>query len=83
MLKNTWYYYIFSITPMVVLSYFAMTHQVPATLFCICLFIYLAIYRTVLDTLRLIHKGILEKKNFWKLLLPFSRVTYWKEIYFP
>lgn len=39
-------------------------------------------YRRYIDGKRLIEKGVMIKKETWKLIIPGSRVTYFKDLYF-
>ena len=39
-------------------------------------------YRGITDFYRLYQKGIISKKDFWKIYIPFWRTQYFKELYF-
>jgi len=41
----------------------------------------LLIYRPVVDALRLIDKGVLEKKKWWTMLSPFAQTKWFCELY--
>ena len=40
------------------------------------------IYRIFVDYYRLVDKGLMEKKDFFKILIPFWRAQFFKEMYF-
>jgi hypothetical protein len=43
---------------------------------------YVFLYRTYIDGKRLTQKGVMVKKDVWKLVIPGVRVTYFKDLYF-
>ncbi len=45
------------------------------------LFAYLMIYRPILDYYRLKSKGLIERKDQWKIFIPFYRIKYIKGIF--
>lgn len=46
------------------------------------LLIVYVIYRIFVDYYRLIAKGLMKKKDFYKILIPFWRAQFFKEMYF-
>ncbi|MGB7841270.1 MAG: hypothetical protein WBL21_00660 [Salinimicrobium sp.] len=44
--------------------------------------IYIFVYRTLLDGLRLRAMGVLETKEIWKMAIPGVRGKYFKQLYF-
>jgi len=61
---------------------FWINEEVGSNAFVISLFIYALMYRPVLDSIRLIDRGILSKSKFWKPFIPFWSVKYLKELFF-
>ena len=51
-------------------------------LFIILIFAYSLIYRTYIDGLRLVSKGIIEKSEIWKMVYNGRRFEFFKELYF-
>jgi hypothetical protein len=80
-MKNTFIYYCAIMIPMFVLVLAAKNHVLSSTAFVVLLGLYLLIYRTITDSVRLISKNIISKKDFWKLLLPGSHFKYFRELY--
>ena len=77
-MKNIYSYYFCIISPLLLLF---LSTRYSSLAFVIGLLIYAAIYRTITDGLRLVNKGKMNKKDIWKLLLPFSRLKYFKDLY--
>jgi len=50
--------------------------------FTITILAYASIYRTITDGVKLAQMGLIKRNEIWKLLLPFSRAKYFKELYF-
>ncbi len=46
------------------------------------LLIFYVIYRIFVDYYRLVNKGLMEKKDFFKILIPFWPIQFFKEMYF-
>ncbi len=74
-------YYITILTPLCLLIFLVISKAIDNSLFCILLFFYAFVYRTITDYLRLLSKHVISKKAFWKLLIPGSRIKYFKELY--
>lgn len=81
-MRNTLLYYIAIFAPLCLLTFLVMTKAIDNLWFCIFLFFYAFVYRTITDYLRLLSKQIISKDGFWKLLIPGSRIKYFKELYF-
>lgn len=52
------------------------------SIFIIFIFAYSLIYRSYIDGLRLVSKGIIDKSEIWQMLYKGRRLTYFKELYF-
>jgi len=51
-------------------------------IFVILLFTYTLVYRTYIDGLRLVSKGIINKADIWKMVYKGRRSEYMKALYF-
>ena len=74
-------YYFLILTPFVLLIYSTKNHLINNSWFVILLFVYVFIYRTLIDYVRLRSKNIIGKNQFWKVLLPGARIKYFRELY--
>jgi hypothetical protein len=79
-MQNTALFYIIAFAPVVLLVFLARNGY--PILFVLAFGIYALIYRTFVDYLRLRSKHIISKNQFWKLLIPGSRVKYFIPLYF-
>ncbi|HNV28012.1 MAG TPA: hypothetical protein PKJ83_02675 [Cyclobacteriaceae bacterium] len=79
--KNIFIYYLSITIPVVAIVALRKSELITSTWFVILLFAYLLIYRVYVDSKRLIDKGIIEKKDFWKMILPGQQLKYFKELY--
>jgi hypothetical protein len=61
---------------------FCKTEQLNSSWFVILLFFYTFIFRTITDYARLRSKNVIDKRQFWHILVPGSRIKYFKELYF-
>ena len=80
-MKNLMTYYLAIIAPLLIIIWLSKSALISSTLFVILLFFYAFIYRTYTDGLRLMEKGIIEKKDIWKIIIPGSHFKYYKELY--
>ena len=81
-LKNIWSYYFSIITPLILLFLLVKFLHINSALFIICFVFYLIIYRPIIDGNRLYYKKVIKKEERWKILIPFFRLKYFKELYF-
>jgi len=81
-MKNTALYYLAIVTPLGILIFLTLIKQIDNLWFVIFLLSYALVYRTIIDYLRLISKDVIAKNEFWKILIPGSRIKYFKELYF-
>ncbi len=78
-MKNIFAYYLSLLFPLFLLIYF-WEHLQPG-LALILLGVYIFLYRTWLDGNRLCQKGLIEKKEIWKVSFNGSRINYFKALY--
>lgn len=81
-MKNIIIYYIAITAPLVILFNHSVYNKINPYLWIVSLLFYAIIYRTFTDGFRLYKKGIIQKNEIWKLLIPFKRYKYFKELYF-
>jgi hypothetical protein len=81
-MKNLIVYYATIFIPLGLLLYFAKTKQPDSAWFVGLLFFYAFIFRAIADYARLLSKDAIAKKQFWHILIPGSRIKYFKELYF-
>jgi hypothetical protein len=78
-MKNLVLYYFQILLPLPVLIWASFTDS---TMFVVLLFAYY-IYRGFVDGQRLYEKGVIEKKERWKILvIPFYSSSFFKQLYF-
>lgn len=78
MMKNIYTYHFLILLPIPI---FYWVYGLINTPLLVLLFAYF-IYRGVIDGLRLISKGVLDQKEWWKAFVPFWTMYYFKELYF-
>ena len=81
-MKNIFLYYLAIIIPFAAIVYLAKTDFDSEWLVALLVF-YAFIYRTFTDYSRLVSKNIMHKNDFWKLLIPGSRLKYFRALYLP
>jgi len=81
-MRNIYLYYIAILFPLAILLFLMKMHYLNSWLFIILIFAYSLIYRTYIDGLRLVSKGIIEKSDIWKMVYNGRRFQYFKELYF-
>ena len=80
-MKKLLFYYILIFTPLLFLFWMTKSDSVSSLYFVLFLFFYAPIYRTFTDGMRLFDKKIIPKKDIWKMIIPGSRIQYFKELY--
>lgn len=80
-MKNIFIYYLSITIPVVAIVALRKSELITSTWFVMLLFAYLLIYRVYIDGKRLIDKGIIEKKDVWKMIIPGQQLKYFKELY--
>ena len=78
-MKNIFLYYFALFAPALVLVFF--WKDLLPNLALLLLFVYVFIYRTILDGIRLASKQVISKTEIWKMILPGMRGKYFKELY--
>jgi hypothetical protein len=81
-MKNIVVYYFAMIVPAAVILLLAKTDMINSSWFVFSFGFYLFIYRTYIDGKRLADKGLLEKKDIWKMIIPWQRWRFFKDLYF-
>jgi len=82
-MKNILLYYSAILFPLGVIIWLGTEDLISSTLFVGLLLFYLLIYRTYTDGRRLYDKGLISKKDIWKVIIPGSHFQYFKELYLP
>ena len=80
-MKNLKIYYLAIIVPLIIIFIFYKFQIFDSTYLLVLFLIYATIYRTYTDSKRLIDKKIISKKDFWKLLIPGTRIEHFRELY--
>ena len=80
-MKNKLIYYITITTPIILIFMFDRLQIINTNWVVGLFFLYLFVYRTYVDGLRLAAKGVIPKKDIWKVLIPGTRVKYFSELY--
>jgi len=81
-MKNILVYYLAIASPLVVLVILLKVQDISSLTFTVLLLIWALIYRPLTDGKRLIEKGIIQKREIWKLFIPFRRYKWLNELYF-
>jgi hypothetical protein len=81
-MKSLPVYFLAIATPLVALILLLITKGISSLTFALLLLIWALIYRPITDGKRLIEKGVIQKKDIWKLFLPFYRYKWINELYF-
>jgi len=79
---NIYFYYTAILSPLAILLFLMRMNYLNSWLFIILIIAYSLIYRTYVDGLRLVSKGIIEKSDIWKMVYNGRRFQYFKELYF-
>lgn len=79
--KNIFVYYLAILLPIPALVYLAKEKE--STVFVICFFSYLLLYRPVVDRLRLLSKGVITMKEAKQFHFLGLSHTYFKDLYLP
>ncbi len=81
-MKNLFYYYLLILTPLGLMVWLLKADLISPWGFVGLMFFYSLIYRTYTDGKRLAAKNLIAEKDIWKMILPGSRIGYFKELYF-
>jgi len=80
-MKNIIVYYCVAIVPVALIFLLRLTNTINTNWFVYSLCFYLLIYRTYIDGKRLSEKGLIEKKDIWKMIVPGQRFRFFKDLY--
>lgn len=80
-MKNIILYYVVVVVPAALIFLLAKTDTINSNWFVYLFFSYLFIYRTYIDGKRLADKGLIEKKDIWRMVLPGFRNKFFRDLY--
>jgi len=80
-LKNLVIYYLAILLPVAILLFLYGKELIGFTTFLVLIIAYLLIYRTWTDGSRLAAKGIISKKDRWKMMLPGMHMKHFTDLY--
>lgn len=80
-MKNLFFYYLAILVPVAIILFLYGNDQIGFTSFLILVIAYLLIYRTWVDGSRLAAKGIISKKDCWRMMLPGMHMKHFTELY--
>lgn len=80
-MKNIYLYYIAIFAPLLFLVVLIQSNSLPLGISIFLLLVYIFLYRTYIDGLRLVSKKILAESEIWKLSTYGVRSKYFKELY--
>jgi len=80
-MKNLLVYYLLIFVPFGLIVWVSRIELINSSVFVLLLFLYAFVYRTYLDGYKLAKKNIIPKKDIWKMIIPGSRIPYFKELY--
>lgn len=81
-MKNLLLYYAAIFIPFFLIIYLSKVKLLDTDSFLVLLIVYAFIYRSITDYIRLKSKNIIDKKQFWTLFIPGTRIKYFRELYF-
>ena len=80
-MKNLFIYYLAILLPVAVILFVYGKEMIGFTTFLVLILAYLLVYRTWTDGSRLAAKGIISKKERWKMMLPGMHMKHFTELY--
>ena len=80
-MKNLYIYYLAILLPIVIILLLYGREVIGFTTLLVLIIAYLLIYRTWTDGSRLAAKGIIPKKDRWKMMLPGMHMKHFTELY--
>lgn len=80
-MKNLLIFYIIIFVPLFLIIGLRKLEWINETIFIFSFLFYILIYRTYTDGKRLAKKKIIPESSIWKLIIPGTRFTYFKELY--
>ncbi len=79
--QNIFVYYCVVLVPFTIIFLLGLTNTINSNWFVYSLCFYLLIYRTYIDGKRLADKGLIDKKDIWKMIVPGQRFRFFKDLY--
>jgi hypothetical protein len=79
-MKNMIIFYLAILPPIPILIWISISGD--SRLFAILLLVYVIPYRTLIDGLRLVTKNVIKWNEIGKLLIPWKRSEFFKDLYF-
>ena len=80
-MKNIIVYYFVAVVPVAIIFLLKLTNTINSNWFVYLFFFYLLVYRTYIDGKRLADKGLIKKKDIWKMIIPGERFRFFKDLY--
>jgi len=80
-MKNLFVFYLLILIPFGIILWLNNADLIDGMTFAGLLLFYALIYRTFTDGKKLVDKNIIAKKDIWKMIIPGSRLEYFKELY--
>lgn len=80
-MKSLLKFYLMIFAPIVMILWLNKSGLINSTSFVFLLLIYTVVYRTYTDGKRLAGKGIILKKDIWKMIIPGKRIQHFVELY--
>ena len=81
-MKNIIKFYSAILVPIGILVWLNRADKLKSEVFVFLLLIYILVYRTFTDGMRLYEKGIIQKEDIWKTVLFGYHFKYFKQLYF-
>jgi hypothetical protein len=79
--KNILVYYALIFIPLIALVLSSKNNLISATVFVICLQLYVFLYHPYVSGLRLLALNKIEKKDFWRMFIPFWDTIHFKTLF--
>lgn len=80
-MKNIYLYYIAIFAPLLILVGLIQSNSLPLGISIFLLLVYIFLYRTYIDGLRLLSKNLIKENEIWKLSTYGLRSKHFKELY--
>lgn len=80
-MKNIFVFYIALLAPLSILVPVFQQKLLPSGISIFLLLMYVLVYRTYIDGMRLVCKNLIKRKDIWKVATHGWRVKYFKELY--
>ncbi len=81
-MKNIYLYYTAILAPFAIMLFLMKMDYINSWAFIFFMIVYSLVYRTYIDGLRLVSKGIIDKSDIWKMVYNGRRFEYFKELYY-